>query len=234
MPCGCPICAYSRYQLNNTFKFDLVSPILYLYSYSYRGQRLRSHNGIERYCQHCFPYYLDLCEYLLQEAPTTQSNLQPQRCFRCKLWCWRLQRFPFRPCFLGLAFSVKKKQFAQTVYHLCLDLKGWNNYPPGIATVCTVFYLVSYYFLVIEGFKAYRAFVPDDEVTILSIVLKTTKFWCVIQDAHLDIEPDDNSNGFRTAYKKLLGVTSTEAEKNNKEEAQAALAAKIADIQEAK
>ena len=32
---------------------------------------------------------------------------------------------------------------------------GWSNYPPGIATICTVFYIVTYYFLIIEGFKVH-------------------------------------------------------------------------------
>lgn len=38
----------------------------------------------------------------------------------------------------------------------------WANYPVGIATLCTIVYLVSYYYLVMEGYAAYRIFVPED------------------------------------------------------------------------
>eukprot|EP01036_Dinobryon_divergens_P024595 gene24595-33063_t len=92
-------------------------------------------------------------------------------------------------------------------------LLSWSNYPPGIATICTVFYIVTYYFLILEGFKTYRAFIPDE-------------------DALMDLDPDETSGGFSNAYKKLLGATGGEAERVSKENAQAALAAKLASIQE--
>lgn len=94
-------------------------------------------------------------------------------------------------------------------------LLSWSNYPPGIATICTVFYIVTYYFLIVEGFRAYRIFIPLDE------------------DAVLDLEPDEGTTGFRNAYKKLMGVSGNEStEKSSKEEAQLALAARLTAIQE--
>ncbi|RYY71531.1 hypothetical protein EON63_21635, partial [archaeon] len=39
---------------------------------------------------------------------------------------------------------------------------SWANYPYGIAAITTVVYGVSYYYLVREGYRAYRIFVPNE------------------------------------------------------------------------
>jgi hypothetical protein len=40
---------------------------------------------------------------------------------------------------------------------------SWANYDIGIAAITTVVYLVGYYFLMLESYKAFRIFVPLDE-----------------------------------------------------------------------
>ncbi len=40
---------------------------------------------------------------------------------------------------------------------------SWATYPPGIATITTVVYLVAYYFLVTYGYTAYFTFVPNED-----------------------------------------------------------------------
>eukprot|EP01031_Cornospumella_fuschlensis_P035695 gene35695-43291_t len=40
---------------------------------------------------------------------------------------------------------------------------SWANYPYGIAAITTVVYGVSYYYLVREGYRAYRTFVPNED-----------------------------------------------------------------------
>lgn len=46
---------------------------------------------------------------------------------------------------------------------LAACILSWANYPKGIATITTVVYCVAYYFVIHEGYKAYRTFVPNDE-----------------------------------------------------------------------
>jgi hypothetical protein len=40
---------------------------------------------------------------------------------------------------------------------------SWANYPLGIAAITTVVYLVAYYFMLTEGYKAFCTFVPNED-----------------------------------------------------------------------
>jgi hypothetical protein len=49
---------------------------------------------------------------------------------------------------------------------------SWANYPFGIAAITTVVYCVSYYYLLKEGFRAYRIFVPNDDSAFVEPLLE--------------------------------------------------------------
>lgn len=42
-------------------------------------------------------------------------------------------------------------------------VQSWANYPIGIATITTVVYLIAYFFMLKEGYKAYCTFVPNED-----------------------------------------------------------------------
>ena len=44
---------------------------------------------------------------------------------------------------------------------------SWALYPLGIAAITTVVYLVAYYVMVTEGYKAYRIFVPNEDAAFV-------------------------------------------------------------------
>eukprot|EP01038_Epipyxis_sp_PR26KG_P004345 gene4345-6149_t len=50
-----------------------------------------------------------------------------------------------------------------TALFLGACLLSWSSYPFPIAAITTIVYVVTYYFLWTEGFKAYRIFVPNDD-----------------------------------------------------------------------
>jgi hypothetical protein len=56
---------------------------------------------------------------------------------------------------------------------LAACILSWANYPKGIATITTVVYLVSYYYLVTEGLKAYRTFVPREDGAFVEPALES-------------------------------------------------------------
>lgn len=49
---------------------------------------------------------------------------------------------------------------------------SWASYPYGIAAICTVVYAVAYYYLIKQGFRAYRIFVPDDDSAFVEPLLE--------------------------------------------------------------
>lgn len=54
---------------------------------------------------------------------------------------------------------------------------SWANYPNGIAAITTVVYLVAYYFMLKEGYKAFCTFVPNEDNEFIApdgAVLKDT------------------------------------------------------------
>lgn len=55
---------------------------------------------------------------------------------------------------------------------LAACILSWANYPIGIATITTVVYIVSYYYLVKMGYEAYRTFVPQEEGAFLEPLLE--------------------------------------------------------------
>jgi len=92
----------------------------------------------------------------------------------------------------------------------------WANYPIGIATLCTVVYLVSYYYLVTEGYTAYRIFVPDDSSAYIEPLL----------DASGTVIAGGNGNNSSSAASPSYRlISSSNNEKKNEEETEKAAAA---------
>ena len=67
---------------------------------------------------------------------------------------------------------------------LAACILSWANYPYGIATITTIVYCTAYYFVIVEGYKAYRTFVPNDENAFVESTLDGSSFM-----------PSSNNNG---------------------------------------
>lgn len=55
---------------------------------------------------------------------------------------------------------LKGAFIALTAIFFAACFLSWSIYPVGIATICTVVYIIAYYFVLKEGYRAYRIFVP--------------------------------------------------------------------------
>ena len=58
---------------------------------------------------------------------------------------------------------LKASVISITALFLGACLLSWANYPNGIATITTVVYMIAYYIMIKEGYKAYATFVPNED-----------------------------------------------------------------------
>jgi hypothetical protein len=101
----------------------------------------------------------------------------------------------------------------------------WANYPYGIATLCTVVYLVSYHYLVKEGYAAYRIFVPEDSSAFVEPLLDANG--AVIAGGTNNTAASSSSPSFR-----LMTSSNTEAKDDAQAEKAAAANANLQQAQE--
>jgi len=65
---------------------------------------------------------------------------------------------------MGQQFLILKAALISITALFCgACLLSWATYPLGIAVITTVVYVVSYYFLITEGYKAFLTFVPHED-----------------------------------------------------------------------
>jgi hypothetical protein len=101
---------------------------------------------------------------------------------------------------------------------LAACILSWANYPAGIATITTIVYMVSYYYVVKEGLLAYRTFVPNDDGAFVEPVL--------------GIDGTPAASGAGTTNRNSMGYKSVET-KEGIEQAKAAQAQSLLNAQEA-